>query len=63
LEKVRGLEKKAHEEGCPLAVGLALRIWGEGKTLYEKRDNWIIDAEDTDTLSGSVAVSFAAQAS
>jgi len=32
------------------------RIWGEGKTLYEKRDNSAIDAEDTETLADAVKV-------
>jgi hypothetical protein len=33
------------------------RIWGEGRTLYEKRDNWVIGAEEgLDTLSDAVKV-------
>jgi hypothetical protein len=36
-------------------------IWGEAKILYEKKDDWIIDAEEMDTLSDAVAVSVAAQ--
>jgi hypothetical protein len=32
------------------------RIWGEGRTLYEKRDNWVIGAEGLDTLSDAVKV-------
>jgi hypothetical protein len=62
FEKVRELEKKAYEEGNPGAVGFTLRrIWGEGGTLYEKRDNWVIDGEETETLGDAVRVAIAAQ--
>ncbi|KAE8452069.1 hypothetical protein EG329_002235 [Mollisiaceae sp. DMI_Dod_QoI] len=62
LEKVRELEKQAYADGHPGAVGFTLkRIWGEGGTLYEKRDNGLIDGEDTDTLEDAVKVAIAAQ--
>jgi len=63
FERVRELEKKAYEEGNPRAVGFTLkRIWGEGGTLYEKRDNWVIGGEeDVETLEDAVKVSIAAQ--
>ena len=63
LEKLRDLEKKAYEEKNPWSVGFTLRrIWGEGKTLYERRDNWAIEAEDgLDSLSDAVKVAVAKQ--
>ncbi|KAN0101431.1 isoflavone reductase family protein [Hyaloscypha variabilis] len=63
FEKIRELEKKAYEESNPWAVGFTLRrIWGEGGTLYEKRDNWVIGKEEgLDSLSDAVAVAVAAQ--
>jgi len=63
FEKIRELEKKAHEESNPWAVVFTLRrIWGEGGTLYEKRDNWVIGKEEgLDSLSDAVAVAVAAQ--
>jgi hypothetical protein len=63
FEEIRAGEKKAYTEGNPWAVGFTLRrIWGEGRTLYEKRDNWLIDAEEgLDTLSDAVAVAVSRQ--
>jgi NmrA-like family len=62
FEKVRELEKKAYEGGNPAAVGFTLRrIWGEGGTLYERRDNGLIDGEETETLGDAVRVAIAAQ--
>ena len=63
FEKIRELEKKAYEESNPWAVSFTLRrIWGEGGTLYEKRDNWVIGKEEgLDSLSDAVAVAIAAQ--
>jgi len=62
LEKVRELERQAYAEnhGTP-AVFTLKRIWAEGKTLYEKRDNHLIDAEDTETLADAVKVVVAQQ--
>lgn len=62
FEKVCELEKRAYEEGNPMAVGFTLmRIWGEGGTLYEKRDNWVIDGEETEALEDAVRVAIASQ--
>lgn len=63
LEKAKELEKKAYEDGSPIAVGFTLRrIWAEGRTLYEKRDNGVIGAEEgLDTLADAVKVTVEAQ--
>lgn len=63
LEEARESEKKAYEEGSPVAVGFTLRrIWAEGRTLYEKRDNGVIGAEEgLDTLADAVKVAVEAQ--
>jgi hypothetical protein len=63
LEKLRDLEKQAYEEENPWSVGFTLRrIWGEGKTLYERRDNWVIEAEEgLDSLRDAVKVVVARQ--
>lgn len=64
LEKVRELEKKAYADKSPASTAYTLkRIWAEGGTLYEKRDNGLIDAEDTDTLEIAVKVAIAKQTS
>jgi len=64
FDKFREQEKQAWEEGNPWATGWTLRrIWGEGGTLYEKRDNHLIDKEDTETLEDAVKVAVAQQAS
>jgi hypothetical protein len=50
LERVREWRKQAYAAGSPRAIGFTLRrIWGEGGTLYEKRDNGLIDGEDAET--------------
>ncbi|KAE9369092.1 NAD(P)-binding protein [Stipitochalara longipes BDJ] len=63
FEKIREEEKKAYEESNPWAVGFTLRrIWGEGGTLYEKRDNWVVEKEEgLDSLEDAVKVAIAAQ--
>jgi hypothetical protein len=62
LERLRELEREAWGEKNPWATGYTLkRIWAEGGTLYEKRDNYVIDAEDTDTLADAVGAAVAAQ--
>lgn len=62
FEKAREFEKQAYEQKKPWAVGMTLRrIWGEGGTLYEKRDNWIIDGEETETLEVAVGRAIAVQ--
>jgi hypothetical protein len=64
LEETRKFEKQAYEDKNPWAAVQTLRrIWAEGGTLYEKRDNGLIDAEDTDTLEGAVRAAIAAQTS
>ena len=43
IERLRELEKVAWDAGNPAATVLTLRrIWTEGGTLYEQRDNGII---------------------
>jgi hypothetical protein len=64
LEKARELERQAYASGTPAATYFTLRrIWGEGGTLYEKRDNGLIDGEDTETLEDAVKVAIALQKS
>lgn len=64
LDQLRELEKEAWEKGRPDATGLTLRrIWTEGGTLYERRDNEDIGAEDTVTLAGAVKDAIRAQLS
>lgn len=58
VEKLRELEKAAWDKGSPVAGGFTLRrIWAEGGTLYEKRDNGVIGMEGegkTDDLRSCV---------
>lgn len=47
LEHLKKMEKEAWEKGSPVAGGFTLRrIWAEGGTLYEKRDNGVIGMEE-----------------
>jgi hypothetical protein len=56
LDRLRELEQRAWESGSPVAVGLTLRrIWTEGGTLYEQRDNGIIGEPKMQTLEDVVA--------
>ncbi|KAH8427056.1 uncharacterized protein LDX57_004774 [Aspergillus melleus] len=51
LEELRQLEKQAWEKEDPSATVYTLRrIWTEGGTLYERRDNGDIGAEETISL-------------
>lgn len=51
LEEIKAIEKEMWDQGTPAAVGYTLRrIWAEGGTLYDKRDNEAIGCSDTDTL-------------
>jgi hypothetical protein len=51
LSRLRELEQQAWEEGKPYATVLTLRrIWTEGGTLYEKRDNDVIGNPPMTTL-------------
>ena len=57
VDELKKLEEKAYESGDPGAGGLTLRrIWTEGGTLYDHRDNDAIGMEDgMDSLSDAVA--------
>ncbi|KAL1968900.1 hypothetical protein VTN77DRAFT_1261 [Rasamsonia byssochlamydoides] len=56
LARLRELEQQAWEEGRPEATVLTLRrIWTEGGTLYEKRDNEVIGDPPVMTLEEIVA--------
>ena len=63
IDELKRLEKEAWDAGVPYATGFTLRrIWAEGGTLYEKRDNDLIDAEDVvDSMEDTVAKSINAQ--
>ncbi len=64
LERVKKLEKEAYANKNPAATVYTLkRIWASGGTLYEKRDNGLIDAEDTETLEDAIKVTIATQLS
>lgn len=55
LDDLRALEKQAWEKGEPAAGGITLRrIWTEGGTLYEKRDNDLIGPVEVQTLADIV---------
>ncbi|KAL1959241.1 hypothetical protein VTO42DRAFT_2747 [Malbranchea cinnamomea] len=55
LEQLKSLEKDAWATGSPAATVLTLRrIWTEGGTLYEKRDNDAIEALEMETLADAV---------
>jgi len=55
LAKLKELENAAWENKNPAATIFTLRrIWAEGGTLYEKRDNGLIDGEDTESLEDAV---------
>lgn len=55
LEELRRREREAWEGGNPLATMYTLRrIWTEGGTLYENRDNWKIGDPPTETLESQV---------
>jgi hypothetical protein len=62
LDKLRELENAAWEAKSPIAPLYTLRrIWAEGGTLYEKRDNGLVDGEDTETLEDAVRDAIAIQ--
>ncbi|KAF1991590.1 putative isoflavone reductase family protein [Aulographum hederae CBS 113979] len=51
LEKLKREEEKSWKEGSPSATSFTLkRIWTEGGTLYEKRDNDLIKPVELKTL-------------
>ena len=57
VDTLRKLEQEGWDTGKPFATIFTLRrIWAEGGTLYEKRDNHLIEAESVmDTLADAVA--------
>ena len=57
LDELKAMEKEAWDKGVPIATLFTLRrIWNEGGTLYEKRDNNLIEAETCmETLQDAVA--------
>lgn len=65
LEDLKKKEQAAWESGVPFATAFTLkRIWAEGGTLYDKRDNHLIDAgNDMDSLEIAVANAVKAQTS
>lgn len=65
LETLKKLEKEAMDAEKPYAVGFTLRrIWSEGGTLYEKRDNHLIEGQDVvETLAEAVAEAIKVQTS
>ena len=56
LAELKELEAAAWEDKVPMAPLYTLRrIWAEGGTLYAKRDNSLLDAEDNlETLADAV---------
>lgn len=59
LDDLRKYEKEAHEKKASYAVGATLRrIWTEGGTLYEKRDNDLIGEPKMQTLAEVVKAKF-----
>lgn len=56
LEQLKELEKEAWANGNPGAGGFTLRrIWAEGGTLYEQRDNGLIGMQEgVDNLESCV---------
>jgi hypothetical protein len=55
LDELRQREKEAWDKNEPIATLFTLRrIWAEGGTLYDKRDNDVIDAEKTESLATAV---------
>ncbi|KIW64386.1 hypothetical protein PV04_09323 [Phialophora macrospora] len=65
LDTLKKLEQEAWEAGKPYATVFTLRrIWAEGGTLYEERDNHLIEGEDVvETLADAVAEAIKVQTS
>ena len=62
LDKLKQVEKQAWEEGSPYATVYTLRrIWTEGGTLYEKRDNGLLGEPEMETVSDQVKQAIAKQ--
>jgi hypothetical protein len=55
LKKLKEMEEQAWQDQDPMAAVLTLRrIWTEGGTLYEKRDNSLIGDPPTETVADQV---------
>lgn len=55
LERLRELEEQAWKDQDPMATGLTLRrIWTEGGTLYDWRDNELIGDPPMETMADQV---------
>lgn len=55
LDKLKEIEKQTWEQGSPYATLWTLRrIWTEGGTLYEKRDNGLIGDPEMETVADQV---------
>lgn len=62
LSKLRELEEQAWKEGNPVAGLFTLRrIWTEGGTAIEGRDNEVIGVKETDSLETAVRGAIKAQ--
>ena len=62
LDELKEIEKQAWEEGSPYATMCTLRrIWTEGGTLYEKRDNGLIGEPEIETVADQVKQAIAKQ--
>lgn len=63
LDQLKQLEEEAWAEGLPKAGTITLRrIWTSGGTLYDKRDNYLVDMEDrVDSLADAVRQAIAIQ--
>jgi NmrA-like family len=55
LEELKKIERDMWQKGVPQATGATLRrIWTEGGTLYDERDNEAIGAPESETLEIAV---------
>ena len=62
LDELKKLEKEVWEAGHPGAAGVTLRrIWTEGGTLYDHRDNDVIGPVEVQNLSDAVRDAIAVQ--
>ncbi|KAL4936052.1 hypothetical protein BDV06DRAFT_216973 [Aspergillus oleicola] len=63
LNQLKDAENEAWAQNLPTATGFTLRrIWAEGGTLYEKRDNGDIGVKDGETITLQEAVKAAIRA-
>ncbi|KAL1646626.1 hypothetical protein SLS58_003213 [Diplodia intermedia] len=64
LPALEQAEKEAWEQGVPhAAVATLRRIWTQGGTLYESRDNGLVGAPESESLASAVAKAVEAQES